>query len=295
MNRESEQYNCELRSLHDRISYVNGVVQTNDANYTSFLSSFTTLSVINQVVSGTTSQTINIPTTFSGQTYTYTDSATLVYNKVLAADNANQYEVVNFKTLMNIVYGNTGLFQYNQPIFTSDRIGIVDTFSNTTSHTNGNKYNTVNVTPAPDTNTHKLIQIKILKYNAKAAYDNSDKSWIELFGSAAIPTIPNSTVNIGKLPLPVDYDVYLEYTGLATDYPFIHNRDLTDRVKTKISNMTDIAHSLIIDSDGDLSLILYTNFIYSDIFYGSNSNVVDLNCDSSMLPQFYVVVRRWSW
>mgnify|MGYP003351490305 CR=1 FL=1 len=139
---------------------------------------------------------------------------------------------------------------------------------------------------------------KLLKYNSTAAWDGTDKSWSTLFGSAPVNSIPgyNLATSEGRIPYPVDFTLYAEYKLDSGQFPFslINNNSRVRAVLTN-TNATSPGYaesSVIIDSDGDLSLILETDFSMQVPYSGSP---ISLNCSSTDKTLLYLVVNRWSY
>lgn len=192
---------------------------------------------------------------------------------------SNPLSLVNRQFVENLTPQTQGIKP--QPIFTSGKIAINSTNDQEIIKTFG-KYNIEKI----DKGTYSFLKIKLLKLNQHAAWDNSDKTWIDLFGANALSSIPGyeNVSPSSRIPVPVDYDLYVEYKVI--DHLFV---DTTTRVRTKI---LDNNYSVIIDSDGDLSLIFETNYTFKDPYHQTDIN---LNCNGSLNPLLFLVVRKWSY
>jgi hypothetical protein len=188
-----------------------------------------------------------------------------------------------------------GLGAANQPVFVSGKIAIHSTLNQSTIHSFG-KYDVV-AGSGGDTN---YIKIKLLKYNAKTSWDSTDKSWVELFGSNPQNSIPgfDTGAAIGRIPYPVDFTLYVEYEPPAATFPYLLINN-SSRVRAVLSNSIGstyvggyVEQFVIIDSDGDLCLVLETDY---QIDIPLSTSLMSLNCNSSYKPLLYLVVNRWSY
>lgn len=207
--------------------------------------------------------------------------------------------ISNPLSLINKQYADThytqGMGAGTQPVFTSGKIAITASNSQAVIRSFG-KYDVTAFTGGGTT----LLKIKLLKYNAKTSWDSTDKSWTDLFGSTPQSTIPgfDTGAAIGKIPFPVDFSLFAEYEVDSTTFPFslINNNS---RVRTAVSGTVTgnanggfIESSVIIDSDGDLALIMETDYKINIPY----SNLpISLNCNSTNKALFYLIVNRWSY
>ena len=214
------------------------------------------------------------------------------------------YDIVNKGHLEDYVdqklsgfSGGTGIS--GQPLFVSAKIAIGASGNIATIRQKG----AYDASILSIGNDHSAWKIKLLKFNAKTAWDGSDRSWQELIGGTVAATVPGHSLGNAnsRIPYPVDYDIYLE-ADVSSKVPcysqFVNNGAsriricITDHSGRISSNGIFAENVLYIDSDGDLALMIETggsvNVPYS--IYGQA-----LNCTDIANPVLYVVVRSWSY
>jgi hypothetical protein len=221
------------------------------------------------------------------------NAETTLETGTLKTVTSNPFSLIN-KQYADATY-TQGLGAANQPVFVSGKIAIHSTLNQSTIHAFG-KYDVVAGTGS-DAN---YIKIKLLKYNTKTSWDSTDKSWVELFGSNPQNSIPgfDTGAAIGKIPYPVDFTLYVEYEPPASAFSYLLINN-SSRVRAVLSNSigstVDRGYAeqfVIIDSDGDLCLVLKTDY---QIDIPLTTTPISLNCNSSYKPLLYLVVNRWSY
>jgi hypothetical protein len=296
-------YSRILPATHnDNLEVVNfqtlmNVIYNNSSNVTQLLSQY--LSKYGDLAFG--SYTFGIdPGGSSSQAITLDTIPLKVLNAETTLETGTLKTVTsNPLSLINKQYADAtyaqGLGAANQPVFVSGKIAIHSTLNQSTIRSFG-KYDVVTGTGG-DTN---YIKIKLLKYNAKTSWDSTDKSWVELFGSEPQNSIPgfDTGTAIGRIPYPVDFTLYVEYEPPATTFPYLLINN-SSRVRAALSNSIGSTYNggyveqfVIIDSDGDLCLILETDY---QIDIPLSTSLMSLNCNSSYKPLLYLVVNRWSY
>lgn len=371
-----------FKSSFDAVARINARAEEANNKYDDLVDKFNRYSALTEEVDGRQSQLISVSTEFGTEDpndpnikeFTFNNGSVLRYKRTLPVTHKDNYEVVNFETLMKILFNNNSDFvdqlseylkktgnqlaigsytfgidpnvgsqaitfdqipvkfingstfeatsgkvvsvpdnpqsvinkeyadtyykqtsnSIAQPVFTSGKIAIVSTLSQSVIRSYG-KYD-VSSASIPGGGT--LLKIKLLKYNAKTAWDSTDKSWTELFGSNTITSIPGNSLPTAtnKIPFPVDFSVYVEYEVNSTTFPFCLVNS-SSRVRAELPNVYSGSNgytesSLIIDSDGDLCLVLETNYAMQVPY---TTTPISLNCNGSNKPLIYVVVRRWSY
>lgn len=370
-----------FKATFDAVAFANTRAEQAYQAYDALLDKFNRYVVISEEIDGRQSQLVQISTTFGTEDpvdpnikeFLFNTGSVLRYSRILPVTHSDNLEVVNFQTLMNILYNNnnsvsqllngylsktgdtaigsytfsldpgqglqaitldqiplkvldaetsldTGTLQTvtsdplslinknyadmhysqgqgagTQPVFTSGKIAITASNSQSIIRTSG-KYDVTAFSGGGTT----LLKIKLLKYNAKASWDSTDKSWVDLFGNTPQNTIPgfDTGAAIGKIPFPVDFSLFVEYEVDPIAFPFslVNNNS---RVRAAVSGVVTggtsggfIESSVIIDSDGDLALIMETDYKMNVPY---SNGLMSLNCNGTNKTLFYLVVNRWSY
>ena len=109
-----EKFNAQIKSLFDQIKYVNKRTEDVWSEYDRVNEYIEEYEVISKEKDGKVNQNININTTFGSgdisdpkiKDFDFTLGSLLHYWRVLEITNKDRYEVINFQSLMNILFGN---------------------------------------------------------------------------------------------------------------------------------------------------------------------------------------------
>lgn len=126
----NEQYQFYFKSNLDALRAVNSRAEEANNKYDDLVNKFDNYVVLSDSVDGRISQLVNISTNFGAEDpndpavkeFVYNEGSILRYKRILPVTHRDEYEVVNFKTLINLLTSTIGIISGNYVSKTGDSV-----------------------------------------------------------------------------------------------------------------------------------------------------------------------------